>query len=103
MRISDWSSDVCSSDQVRFHAADGAGYALVADKVLELDALNPPVAARLLGAFKSWRQFEPKRRELMSQRLARISGTEGISRRSEERRVGNAWVSARRFRWLQDP
>ncbi|HEY4345622.1 MAG TPA: aminopeptidase N [Parvibaculum sp.] len=69
-----------TANQVRFHAADGAGYALVAEKVLELDALNPQVAARLLGAFKSWRQFEPKRRKLMSRQLARISGVEGISR-----------------------
>jgi aminopeptidase N len=69
-----------TGNQVRFHVADGAGYALVADKVLELDALNPQVAARLLGAFKSWRQFEPKRREMMSRQLARIAGAEGISR-----------------------
>jgi aminopeptidase N len=69
-----------TANQLRFHAGDGAGYALVADKVLELDALNPQVAARLLGAFKSWRQFEPKRRKLMSKQLARIAGTQGISR-----------------------
>ncbi|MGB3809634.1 MAG: aminopeptidase N [Parvibaculum sp.] len=69
-----------TANQVRFHAADGAGYALVADKVLELDSLNPQVAARLLGAFKSWRQFAPKRRALMSKQLARIAGVEGISR-----------------------
>jgi len=69
-----------TANQVRFHAADGAGYALVADKVLELDALNPQVAARLLGAFKSWRQFDRKRRALMSRQLERIAGAEGISR-----------------------
>jgi len=69
-----------TANQVRFHGADGAGYALVADKVLELDALNPQVAARLLGAFKSWRQFDRKRRSLMSRQLERIVGTEGISR-----------------------
>jgi aminopeptidase N len=69
-----------TANQVRFHAADGAGYALVADKVLELDGLNPQVAARLLGAFKSWRQFEPKRRKLMSKQLSRIAGAQGISR-----------------------
>ncbi|HUD51504.1 aminopeptidase N C-terminal domain-containing protein, partial [Parvibaculum sp.] len=69
-----------TANQVRFHAADGAGYALVADKVLELDALNPQVAARLLGAFKSWRQFDRKRRTLMSRQLERIAGAEGISR-----------------------
>ena len=69
-----------TANQLRFHAADGAGYALVADKVLELDPLNPQVAARLLGAFKSWRQLEPGRRKLMSRQLQRIAGTEGISR-----------------------
>ncbi|MES1990296.1 MAG: aminopeptidase N [Pseudomonadota bacterium] len=69
-----------TANQLRFHAADGAGYALVADKVLELDALNPQVAARLLGAFKSWRQFETKRRKLMSRHLTRIASVDGISR-----------------------
>ncbi len=52
----------------------------MADKVLELDALNPQVAARLLGAFKSWRQFETKRRKLMSRHLTRIASVDGISR-----------------------
>ena len=33
---------------MRFHAADGSGYAFLADRVLELDPLNPQIAARLL-------------------------------------------------------
>ena len=69
-----------TANQLRFHSPDGSGYALVADKVLELDALNPQIAARLLGAFKSWRQFDPKQRKLMSRQLSRIAGTEGISK-----------------------
>jgi len=69
-----------SANQLRFHDAKGAGYRFVADKVLELDKLNPQVAARLLGAFKSWRQFEPKRRKLMQKELKRIAGTDGLSR-----------------------
>ena len=32
--------------------------------VLELDAKNPQVAARLLSAFKSWRSLEADRRSL---------------------------------------
>ncbi len=67
-------------NQLRFHSANGAGYAFVADKVLELDTLNPQVAARLLGAFKSWRQFEPKRRNLMAKQLKRIAAGERLSR-----------------------
>ncbi|MEQ8949022.1 aminopeptidase N [Parvibaculum sp.] len=67
-------------NQLHFHAKDGAGYRFIADKVLELDKLNPQVGARMLGAFKSWRQMEPKRRKLMQKELKRIAGTEGLSR-----------------------
>ncbi|HAI59977.1 MAG TPA: aminopeptidase N [Xanthomonadaceae bacterium] len=35
-----------------FHRADGAGYRRIAAQVAALDRLNPPVAARLLGAFE---------------------------------------------------
>ncbi|MFE8033999.1 aminopeptidase N, partial [Thiohalocapsa marina] len=35
-------------NQVRFHAADGAGYRFLVDRVLELDPVNPLLAARLL-------------------------------------------------------
>jgi aminopeptidase N len=45
-----------------FNRADGAGYSLLADQALEIDRFNPHVAARLLGAFESWRILEPGRR-----------------------------------------
>jgi len=48
-------------NQTQFHRADGAGYAFVAQTVVNLDAKNPQVAARLLSAFKSWRALEPTR------------------------------------------
>src|SRR5262249_40429927 len=37
----------------QFTRRDGAGYDFVADFVLELDAKNPQVAARLMSAFRS--------------------------------------------------
>ena len=46
-----------------FHRADGAGYRLVAAQVAALDALNPPVAARLLGAFEALPRLSPAARE----------------------------------------
>ena len=39
-----------AGNQTQFNAADGSGYDFVADIVLELDAKNPQVAARLLSA-----------------------------------------------------
>jgi aminopeptidase N len=46
-----------------FHRADGEGYRLLAERLVELDALNPQVAARLATAFNGWQRLEPVRRE----------------------------------------
>ena len=55
-----------------FHRPDGAGYALIADHCLELDRLNPQMAARLAQSLARWRRFEPGRRRLMRAQLERI-------------------------------
>jgi aminopeptidase N len=44
-----------------FNRVDGEGYRLLASQALEIDRFNPHVAARLLGAFESWRTLEPGR------------------------------------------
>ena len=46
------------ANHTQFNRADGAGYDFVADIVLALDPKNPQVAARLMGAFRSWRALE---------------------------------------------
>jgi len=55
-----------------FNRADGAGYDFVADFVLVLDPRNPQVAARLIGAFRSWRALEANRRARSSGRVATL-------------------------------
>ena len=50
-----------SRNPVAFHRADGAGYRFVAEQVIALDALNPQVAARMVGAFNRWRRYDAKR------------------------------------------
>ena len=67
-------------NQVQFHAADGRGYCLLADHVLELDARNPQAAARLPGPLGHWQRFDAGRRERMREQLARIVGQSGLSR-----------------------
>ena len=62
-----------------FNTADGTGYGLVADVVLTLDKKNPQVAARLLGAFRSWRRLEENRRKRARAALARVAGTPDLS------------------------
>ena len=57
-----------------FNRADGAGFALLAEQALEIDRFNPHVAARLLGAFESWRTLEPGRRAHAEAALEGLAG-----------------------------
>ena len=56
-----------------FNRADGEGYRLLADQALEIDRFNPHVAARLLGAFESWRTLEPGRQSHAKAALADLA------------------------------
>jgi len=69
---------------VNFHQADGAAYRFVADSLIELDSLNPQVAARMLGAFGNWRRYDPDRQALMQQELERILAVPVLSKDSFE-------------------
>src|SRR3546814_18867062 len=100
MRISDWSSDVCSSDLVVQvdHATRGARHARHIEQrhaaagilQLDLDLLVVDLAAAQLAA------------ERFPGRLAGVFADQGGQYavfRSEERRVGKECVSTCRFRW----
>ena len=65
---------------VRFHQVDGVGYSFLADSVIELNALNPQVAARMLRIISRWNRYDEKRQQLMKQQLERIVSVEGISK-----------------------
>ena len=68
------------ANHTQFNRIDGAGYDFVADIVLELDPKNPQVAARIVGAFRSWRALEAKRRDLAQKTLRRVSQAPSLSR-----------------------
>ncbi|HKI50836.1 MAG TPA: aminopeptidase N [Geothermobacteraceae bacterium] len=68
-----------SGNPAAFHAEDGSGYAFIADRVLELDRLNPQIAARLVSSFNRWRKFDANRQELIIMQLQRIAGTAKLS------------------------
>jgi aminopeptidase N len=69
-----------ASNHVRFHAADGSGYAFLADQVIRLDPLNPQVAARMARAFDRWKRFDPQRQAKAKAALERIRDSKGLSR-----------------------
>jgi len=67
-------------NQVRFHAADGSGYAFVADQVIALDAINPQVAARMARGLDRWRKFDAGRQTHARAALERIRDAKGVSK-----------------------
>src|SRR3546814_13848958 len=82
MRISDWSSDVCSSDLTAY----GAGLTSLLRLAVPSSAPSNALSARHV-----------RRRWMLSAPIAAANGWTG--RRSEERRVGKECVSTGRSRW----
>ncbi|UMY19766.1 aminopeptidase N [Methylobacterium organophilum] len=68
------------ANQTQFNRPDGAGFRLLAETVLAVDARNPQTAARLMTAFGSWRQLEPGRRAVAEATLREIAGAKQLSR-----------------------
>ncbi len=68
------------ANPLHFHAANGQGYRLLGDQVIILNATNPQIASRMVGALTHWRRFDANRQDLMKQQLERIMNTMGISR-----------------------
>ena len=64
----------------RFNAADGSGYAFIADRVLDLHDRNPQVASRLARCFDRWKKFDAGRQAHARAALERIRNHEGLSR-----------------------
>ncbi|WP_417790493.1 aminopeptidase N [Terasakiella pusilla] len=69
----------CHANQLHYHAADGNGYIFHADRILELDKINPQIAARMIAPLGKWRRFDKARQKLMKEQLKRIIATEGLS------------------------
>jgi aminopeptidase N len=65
---------------LHFHAVDGSGYRFVADKILELDKLNPQIASGLAGVFKDYGRLNETAKGLMKAELEKIVNTEDLSK-----------------------
>jgi aminopeptidase N len=62
-----------------FHQADGSGYALAAQKILQLDAINPQIAARLAGPFVHWRKLVAQQETLMKSQVEAMLSSDRVS------------------------
>jgi aminopeptidase N len=78
-----------TANPIAFHDTSGAAYAFIADQVIELNQINPQIAARMVAAFNRWKRFDGERRELMKKEMERIAAVPELSSDVAEI-VGNA-------------
>lgn len=69
-----------ATNKVQFNHPSGRGYKLIADRLLELDKLNPQVASRLASGFKDFKRTPKNLQDLMKPELERIIKTDGLSK-----------------------
>jgi aminopeptidase N len=69
----------CSANPGGFHRADAAGYVFWAERVIELDAINPQVAARLARALDRWKKLAEPYRAGAREALVRVAAKTDLS------------------------
>jgi aminopeptidase N len=69
----------CNANPGAFHRADAAGYVFWGDRVLEIDAMNPQLAARLARAMDRWRKLAEPLRSAAREAIARVAAKPDLS------------------------
>lgn len=73
-------SAFCMQNHCGFHDEAGMGYQFLADQVIQLNAINPQIAARLLTPFTRWKKYPLARQELIKAQLQRVKDQEALSK-----------------------
>jgi aminopeptidase N len=69
----------CQANPGAFHRSDAAGYVFWAERVIELDAMNPQVAARLARALDRWKKYAEPYRSAAREAIARVAARPDLS------------------------
>jgi aminopeptidase N len=70
---------LCQMNPAAFHRTDAAGYVFWADKVIEVDSINPQLAARLARAMDHWRRLAEPYRTAAREALSRVAARAELS------------------------
>jgi aminopeptidase N len=70
---------LCAHNPAAFHRADAAGYVLWADRLLELDAINPQLAGRLARTMDRWAVLAEPYRSAAREAIARVAAKADLS------------------------
>ncbi|HEY4664545.1 MAG TPA: aminopeptidase N, partial [Comamonas sp.] len=82
----------CSANPGAFHRPDAAGYVFWSERVMELDTINPQVAARLARAMDRWSKLAEPYRTAAREAIARVASKPDLSNDVREvvtRALGN--------------
>jgi len=69
----------CSANPGAFHRPDAAGYVFWSDRVMELDGINPQVAARLARALDRWKKLAEPYRSAAHEAIVRVAAKTDLS------------------------
>jgi len=69
----------CGQNALHFHEISGVGYEFLAERILQLNVLNPQIASRLLTPLTRWRKYDDTRQRLMRVQLQRIATEPALS------------------------
>ncbi len=69
----------CNANPAGFHRSDAAGYVFWSERLIELDAINPQVAARLARALDRWKKLVEPYRSAAHEALLRVAAKPDLS------------------------
>ena len=69
----------CNANPGAFHRSDAAGYVFWSERVMEIDAFNPQVAARLARALDRWKKLAEPYRSAARESIARVAAKPNLS------------------------
>jgi len=70
---------LCMANPAAFHRTDAAGYVFWADRVLELDSMNPQLAARIARVMDRWSRLAEPYRSAAREAIGRVAAKSDLS------------------------
>jgi len=70
---------LCRDNPAAFHRADASGYVFWAERLVELDAINPSLAGRLARVMDRWSHLAEPYRSAAREAIARVGTRSELS------------------------
>lgn len=78
-RVRSLYSAFAMNNPVKFHDASGKGYDFLKNGIIELNGINPQIAARMVTPLREWKRYTPDRQQKMKTALQEILDLKDLS------------------------